>query len=140
LFALGGTSSSSTASALYCVALPAGTLSLLGSVAPTATDAGIDADRTTGLIWEITNPSAGNAQVFSIRPSTLSVSTPVDVTLNGSGIGGFEGLAVAPSVAQAVGVPTLSEWATIALLSLLVFAAALRLKSQRQAASIRLRK
>ncbi len=141
LFAVGGNSSSGS---LYCVNTTNGALTLLGRLTGAATDAGIDADTTTGLLWEITNPSdtSAPAQVFSYSPVTLAQSAPVTVTLGGVAIGGFEGLAVLPSAAPAApppvrppvrpladgvaDVPTLSQWSlifsafTIALLALAV--------------------
>jgi hypothetical protein len=142
LFAVGGNSS---AGALYCVNTTNGALTLLGRLTGSATDAGIDADVTTGLLWEITNPTDTNApaQVFSYSPITLVQSAPVTVTLGGAAIGGFEGLAVLPStvttapptpppprvspLADGVAdVPTLSQWSlifsalTVALVALAV--------------------
>jgi hypothetical protein len=127
LFAVGGNSS---AGLFYCVNTTNGALTLLGRLTGSATDAGLDADSTTGLLWEITNPTdtSAPAQVFSFSPITLVQSTPVAVTLGGAAIGGFEGLAVLPSAAAVVpatppiipsapsdpnDIPTLSQWSLL---------------------------
>ena len=115
LFALSANANPAT---LYCVNTTTGALTSLGTVTPSSLDAGFDADRTTGLLWEITN---GNpSQVFSIDPETRATSTPVAVTVDGAPIGGFEGLAVQPSVALSVradpfSVPTFGAGAGAAL-------------------------
>ena len=132
LFGVGG---NGNAGALYCVSTSNGSVSALGNLSVAPTDAGLDADLTTGLLWEITNPadSGAQAEVFSFSPVTLIQSAPVGVTLGGAPIGGFEGLAVVPSVVAAVPppppivptaddpnkIPTLSEWSLV-FLSLLV--------------------
>ncbi len=126
LFAL---SANANPASLYCVNTTNGTLTSLGPVSPSSLDAGLDADRTTGLLWEITN---GNpSQAFSIDPETRATSTPIIVTREGLPIGGFEGLAVQPSAAvisagvDPFAIPTLSGSA-VALLALLVGGLGLR--------------
>lgn len=125
LFALSANANPAT---LYCVNTSTGALTALGTVTPTALDAGLDADRTTGLLWEVTNGSPSLA--FSIDPETRATSAPITVTLDGVPIGGFEGLAVEPSVAVAARVDPLSvpTFGAVggALLSLLVGLIALR--------------
>jgi hypothetical protein len=119
LFGIGGNSNAGT---LYCVSTVNGSVISLGRVGTAPTDAGLDADPSTGLLWEITNPTdaAAPAQIFSFSPVTLTQSTPVNVTLDGTPIGGFEGLAVRAGIAatqppvlpaadEPIRVPTLSQ-------------------------------
>ncbi|TAG83051.1 MAG: hypothetical protein EAZ21_02445 [Betaproteobacteria bacterium] len=130
LFAL---SANANPASLYCVNTTTGALTSLGAVTPSSLDAGFDADRTTGLLWEITN---GNpSQAFSIDPETRATSAPVVVTREGAPIGGFEGLAVEPSPAAVAAldpfsVPTHGA-SGAALLGLLI--ALLGLRSTRNA-------
>ncbi len=139
LFALGANVSPAQ---LYCVNTTSGALTALGPVTPSTLDAGFDADTVTGLLWEITN--ANPSQVFSINAETRATSTPVNVTLNGLAIGGFEGLAVAPSptVVRGFGepIPTLSTWWTLLAGLLLAMASAMHFSKLEAASARRLRK
>jgi hypothetical protein len=120
LYALAG---NVDAGKFYCVNTASGALTLLGTLtsltATTAIDGGIDGDRTTGLVWGITNPSDANApaQIYSITPLTLAVSAFTPVTLNGTPIGGFESLAVEPSVLGSIvpTIPTTSQYGLLAV-------------------------
>jgi hypothetical protein len=135
LYALGGNTNQGE---LFCVNTANGALTSLGTLSTASVDAGFDGDATTGLLWGITNPSSATApaQVYSVNPATLSVSAPINVTLGGVAIGGFESLAVVPtsttSLPPAVadgtpnGIPTLSTWASLLMGLLLVGVASRR--------------
>jgi hypothetical protein len=117
----------------YCANTTTGALTLLGSLAglttTTAIDGGIDGDRTTGVVWGITNPSDANApaQIFYVVPETLAISAFTPVSLSGTPIGGFESLAVEPSstATSPARIPTVSPFGLLAVaLGLCVFACA----------------
>ncbi|TAG04167.1 MAG: hypothetical protein EAZ43_05505 [Betaproteobacteria bacterium] len=145
IYALAG---NSDAGKLYCVNTTTGALTLLGSLpgltTTTAIDAGLDGDRTTGVLWGITNPSDSNApaQIFSVAPETLAISALTPVTLSGAPIGGFESLAVEPSsaVSGPTQIPTVSTVGLLAVgLGLCGFAFAALRRREAELRAIRAR-
>ncbi|TAG46934.1 MAG: hypothetical protein EAZ30_11190 [Betaproteobacteria bacterium] len=120
VYALAG---NADAGKFYCANTTTGVLTLLGSLSglttTTAIDGGIDGDRTTGVVWGITNPSDSNApaQIFYVVPETLAKSAFTPVTLSGVPIGGFESLAVEPSsaVVGPARIPTVSTYGLLAV-------------------------
>jgi hypothetical protein len=119
LYGIGGNSDQGK---FYCINATNGAATQIATlVSVQALDGGLDGDRSTGLIWGITNGTS--SQIYSVNPATLAVSNAKAVTIGGAPAGGFESLAVQPSPAAVtgIGVPTLGNalWMLILLGGLL---------------------
>jgi hypothetical protein len=113
LYGIGGNSDQGK---FYCINATSGAATQIATLSSvSALDGGLDGDRSTGLIWGITNGTA--SQIYAVDPATLVVSNTRAVTVGGAPAGGFESLAVQPSAAASgIGVPMFGHAAWLLIL------------------------